>query len=198
MKITDLVLIGLFAAGGSTSAVADVIVGPTLNQYDSGYTVSGLAFVANADVDLTGFTFQNQGNADTIDLTDSSGDVLDSIDTPASAPSATMSVDWALTQGQTYYLLQTAGVNALYAGYGGSLPSDPDISITFVGTYAYSVTQAVGPSGFAANEFWASFNDITTSGVAIPEPGVWSLMLVGFGAAGAALRHRRRAALIPG
>jgi hypothetical protein len=37
----------------------------------------------------------------------------------------------------------------------------------------------------------------STAVAAVPEPGTWALMLVGFGAAGASLRRRRRHSLIP-
>jgi hypothetical protein len=37
----------------------------------------------------------------------------------------------------------------------------------------------------------------STAVAAVPEPGTWALMLVGFGAAGASLRRRRSRSLIP-
>ena len=51
-----------------------------------------------------------------------------------------------------------------------------------------SLTNTGGYSG--AVRYWS------TGVAAVPEPGTWALMLVGFGAAGASLRRRRRS-LIP-
>ena len=38
---------------------------------------------------------------------------------------------------------------------------------------------------------------LTITNNAVPEPGTWGMMLLGFGAAGAAMRRRRRASLLP-
>jgi hypothetical protein len=38
-------------------------------------------------------------------------------------------------------------------------------------------------------------DNVTTAAAAVPEPGAWALMIVGFGAAGASLRANRRRAL---
>lgn len=174
------------------TAQAAVIPGPTLNIAGSGWSVTGLEFTALANTTLTGFTYQNQGAADTILLTDAVGNILDSVSTPSGTPSDTVSVNWSLTSGQSYFLLQTVASNELYASYGLPLPSNSDLSVIFSGTFAYSIADAVdNANGWGSNQYWAAFNDITTSGV--PEPAAWTMMLAGLCALGAALRHRRSA-----
>jgi PEP-CTERM motif len=58
----------------------------------------------------------------------------------------------------------------------------------------YAMVQAHGVVGdsslYQANRFALSFIDITTASV--PEPATWAMMLFGFGAAGGAMRYRRR------
>jgi hypothetical protein len=72
-------------------------------------------------------------------------------------------------------------------------------------TFAYNSpgtdTGHAGPEGFD-NERW-NLGDLTVAGNAyvptagaVPEPATWGLMIVGFIAVGAALRRRRRAAVI--
>jgi hypothetical protein len=120
------VIVGVTLAVVSDVAVAATITGPTLSVPDSGYIVSGLGFQALDNSTLTGFTFQNQGAADTIVLTNSAGTILDSIATPASTPSDVVSVSWSLTAGNTYYLLQTGGVN----GRGFNFPAHRNLRVS--------------------------------------------------------------------
>jgi hypothetical protein len=49
--------------------------------------------------------------------------------------------------------------------------------------------------GFQAGTVYTLIDGHTLSVAAIPEPSAWALMLVGFGALGGVVRHRRRAAI---
>jgi PEP-CTERM motif len=105
-----------------------------------------------------------------------------------------MSVNWALTSGSDYFLLQTFADNAKYASYGLALPANSDISITQSGTFNSSIAEAVSnANGWGANEYWAAFNDITTGPGRTPVPEPASLAMVAIGLAGIASSRRRKA-----
>jgi hypothetical protein len=171
------------------AAQAAVIPGPTLTFAGVGWTTTGIGFTALDNSHLTSFVYQNQGQADTIVLTDGAGNILDSIGTPAGVTSDTVNVNWALSAGGNYFLLQTVGSNELFASYGSPLPSNSDIAIMLSGTFAYSIAGAVSNSqGWGANEYWAAFNNVTTS--TVPEPSTWALVLLGFAGLGLAAVRR--------
>jgi hypothetical protein len=67
-----------------SSANALIINGPPLTENDSGYSVAGIGFRAGNTVNLTGFTFQNQGQADTVILIDVIAHPLVSVEGAAS------------------------------------------------------------------------------------------------------------------
>jgi PEP-CTERM motif len=185
----------VFAVAGTVTiaslgtAQAGVIPGPLLNQDGSGHTTTGIGFMALDNSHLTSFTFQNEGAADTIVLTNGAETILDSVSTPAGNTSDTVGVDWALSAGGSYWLLQTVVSNELYTPYGLALPSDSDIAITQSGVFASSIAAAVTGSGVLPNQYWAAFNNITTA--TVPEPSTWALILIGF--AGLGFADYRRA-----
>jgi hypothetical protein len=181
----------------SDVAGAAIIAGPSLTSNDSGYLVSGLGFQALDNSTLTAFTFQNQGSADTVSLTNSVGTILDSATIPASTPSDVVSgLTWSLTSGNSYYLLQTGGVNGRFGTFGFTLPSDTDIAITT--TFNGGATIVAALSGTDVGGFWGDFNNITTASVsAVPAPGSLSLVAPGLGALGLlGWRRKRKAAAL--
>ena len=111
MRIT-LLKINLAAASIATALClsgtsrADVIAGPDHLGVPASNWVSGLEFQALTNGTLTSFIYQNQGNADTVVLTNSQGTILDTINTPQGQTSYTANVNWSLIGGQTYWLLQ--------------------------------------------------------------------------------------------
>lgn len=188
---------GVFTAcvAGSMASAA-VIPGPVLTSPGAGWTTTGLEFQALDNSTLTGFTYQNQGQADTIVLTDTAGTILQSISTPAGTPTDAVSVNWALTSGKSYWLLQTIASNELFSGYNLPLPSDADIAVIFSGTFDYGIPAAVSNSqNWGSNELWAGFNNLTTVSGTVPEPSTWAFLTVGLFGLGAALRRRRNFAV---
>jgi hypothetical protein len=195
--ISAIVAFSAVVALGQVSARADVIAGPLLTNSGSGWVYTGLEFQALQNTTLVGFTFQNQGQADTILLTDTAGNILNSIGTPALTPSYVASVNWSLTGGNSYFLLQSVASNELYVNFGQPLPSNSTLAITLSGTFAYTLPDAVSNAGsWGSNEEWAAFNDITTTS-AVPEPSTWAMMLLGFAGIGfMAYRRKSKPALM--
>jgi hypothetical protein len=191
LNISAVLVACSIAAVGAASARGDVVAGPVLNLSDVSWQFSGIGFTANVNSYLTAFTFQNQGLADTVELVDTSGNVLDSVTTPASDSSDALSVTWQLTAGGQYFLLQTADSNSRFADYGTTPPSDTQITMTDAGIFSSSpVSSAFNIRG---SYEWAAFNNITTvssATSAVPEPrrlGFLALCLVG-----AAIVRRKR------
>jgi hypothetical protein len=187
--------LALVSAG---AARADVIPGPILNNDDSGWIYSGVGFQALVNTSLTSFTFQNQGNADTVELVDPFGNILDSIGIPAGIPSDTVSVNWALTAGSQYYLLQSTQNNSLWTNWGLPAPSDGQIAITDTGDFSYFPVSAdfgIGGGGGGGTDYWGAFNNITTGAASASAPEPASLILL-LPIAGAGLWFARRRGLI--
>ena len=190
MKNLAIALLAGSALFSAHAASAAVIAGPTLDSAGSGWIYTGLSFHANQAATLTGFTFQNQGQADTVVLTDMAGNVLQSLATPGGVGAYVANVTWTLTAGADYRLLQTTASNEYWTYYGGAAPSNADISLIDTGTFSYDIHAA----GISGTDYWAAFNGITTaSGAGVPEPATWALMIMGFGLVGATARSRKLA-----
>jgi hypothetical protein len=180
-SVLSAVIVGVLSIA---TAHAGTIGGPTLNTADSGWNYSGIGFTATVNATLTSFTFQNQGQADTVILVDPLGNILDSVAIPASTPSDTVLVNWALTSGNQYYLLQSTLSNSFYTSWGAAAPSDAEIALTDTGVFSQSPVSAnfgLGGAGGSGTVTWAAFNDITTSSSsgAVPEPASLTLLLPG-------------------
>ncbi|MCP9221521.1 PEPxxWA-CTERM sorting domain-containing protein [Erythrobacter sp. LQ02-29] len=73
-------------------------------------------------------------------------------------------------------------------------PTGGDYSLLFdIGNTRYSGTATVDPSGYHLTQI--SYEALGAGGV--PEPATWALMILGMGAAGAAMRRRNQAAPRP-
>ena len=185
-----LIALGGGLASLAAPAAADVISGPPLTYSDLGYDQTGLAFAALSNSTLTSFTFQSQGQADTITLTDLAGNVLNSVEISAGSTTNVVNVSWDLLAGSSYRLLQNVANNGRYAVFGQAAPSGADIALTSTGVFHLTGSG----SGFTINgsTYWADFNNITTSAGSVPEPATWAMMLLGFGGMGLVMRGQRR------
>ncbi len=180
---------------------AAVIAGPTLDQAPAGegYPYVAIAFRALRNTTLVSFVFQNRGNADTIVLVADPFPGL-SIQTPANTPSYKATVNWQLTAGQTYWLVDEYASkyysNARYAAWDQPLPSNSDIALVASSLFGYDLPEVLNNTwGFGPNSYWVAFNAITTSPLtgfsgSAPEASTWAALLLGF-AALAGLRARR-------
>ena len=100
----------------------------------------------------------------------------------------------------------TASLSGQFAAddYVSSILLNSTVLATNVGGYSYLTSFSAGSSAFVAGTNTLSFVSVNSGGGpaglqvqvsgmanAVPEPGAWALMIVGFGGIGAALRRRR-------
>lgn len=116
-----------------------------------------------------------------------------------------------LSGDNSFFAAQNAAINALTAAMGSNLfivgdNISPDIGGTAsiladnaltagtVGLRYASTSRVTGGTPLYATETGVAFIafDPLTGGAAVPEPDVWTMMIIGFGAAGAMIRQRRR------
>lgn len=122
------------------------LVGATGGTVTSGWNNYGIAITANKDTTLTNFTVMGKGNADTLQLTDSAGTVLQTLAMPAGSPTYQASVDWPLAANQSYHLLSTSGDNLSYVA--GTFPYN-GTSISIVSGWGLGGEQASYYFGFS-------------------------------------------------
>lgn len=169
---------------GFANAQALVISGPNLPSTNLGWVQNGLSITALQDTSLTSFTYNNQGLADTLRLTDTAGNILETYNMGAGNTTQVINVSWSLVTGITYYLIaeQNFGNNGMWTSFSSYPVSNADISIN--GWVSHVLPG--GTNTGSGTEYWFHFTGITTrdSGGTVPIPAPLALIGLGLAAIG--------------
>jgi hypothetical protein len=138
--------------GGGVCAACVALAGPALTTNIGGWPTAGLRIKALKNTTLSSFVFNNQGLADTVELTDTTGSVLQTLATPASSTAYTASVSWSLTSGTSYDLVSLNGSNGRWVSY-SSYPTS--------GT-SLEVDGEVNNTQTVSTSYWFTFTNIKT------------------------------------
>jgi len=152
LLIAAVALVGA-SLPGTASAQNQVMSGPNLVNNISGWNDSGMRFVANQNVDLVSFRYENQGNADIIWLLNGSRQIIQTVNVPAGNPNYFVNANWTLTAGQTYYLIVDNANNGRWVSYGAFPTSNTHISVQ--GVWNNSTNNFY-------TTWWFNFKDWTT------------------------------------
>lgn len=197
------IYIGLQNANAAGGALTQVATGGNFASYANSWGDFELTFTSGAQGVLPiilGSTQHVQNNANTggtldvyVTRTGISGPVP--LGFRSTFTVNTVTPGWTVTE-RTYYNVGNAVFdtsNLLSSKMFG--PPGPETFVHFSGTGAeaaeYSVTQRYTIVASTAGQA-----ESTISMAAIPEPGTWALMILGFGGAGAMLRRGRRSNLL--
>ena len=188
--------LALFCLSATVSFAGTITAPVQLSFNDGGISYSGLEFTALANATLTGFTFVNTGNADTVQLTAAPEYINpisgDTVAIGAGNSTAVVSgLSWALTQGTTYFLDDTVVGNDKYNETFGSpyYPVTDSDNLITVNTGLYN--------GQEFGKVWVNFSSLTVAAGSeapgTPEPST-ALLALGAGAALFGMRRRASAA----
>ncbi len=188
MKNITQSLLFILLLTGFANAQALVINGPSLPNTNTGWIDNGLSITALQDTSLTSFTYNNQGLADTLRLTDTAGNILETFNMGAGSTTQVIDVSWSLLAGMTYYLIaeQNFGNNGTWNGFSSYPVSNADIRIN-----GWVSDVFAGGSNIASGtQYWFHFTDITTGDNvgAVPVPAPLALIGLGLAAIGWARR----------
>jgi hypothetical protein len=139
-------------AGVCASCAPTTITGPSLTNNIVSWPNAGERIKALKNTVLTSFVVHNQGAADTISLTTTTGTVLQTLSLPASNTTYTASVSWALTAGTSYDLILANGSNGQWASYS----SYPTSSV------GLEVDDMVDTNQNLSTIYWFTFTNLTT------------------------------------
>jgi hypothetical protein len=141
--------------GKCVACAPATIAGPTLTQAINGWPKSGLRLTALKNTVLTSFVVNNQGTADTVYLTDTLGNVINTLSVPASNKTYTATVAWALTQGTSYDLILdggSSGNNGMWVSY-SSFPQS---------TLGLQVVDTIDQSQNLQTAYWFTFTNLVS------------------------------------
>jgi hypothetical protein len=121
-------------------------------------------------------------------------------DASVTSPTFTATIDFANTLAGNYWLSLTTSTPDLFFTALTVTPIIGSGSITYVGGPTQAITLLPGSLGVGTYHLTFAGNSPTggaesgnlTFRLAVPEPGTWAMMLLGFGAIGLTMRGRRR------
>jgi hypothetical protein len=213
--IQALAIAGALAAAGSASAASYQIVDGSFeaphigDQYDPQYTDAIFTGDAGVDGGAFGFATPPDGVQDGfLQTTGGAGDAVISLNVYGLTPGDTYSFSFYDAQRSGYglnpYTVSVDGL-AIYSGTPSSTSFTQKTTASFVAPSGPVAIKFDAPDQPGDND--TGIDAITVNGAPgvgttylaptpvspAPEPASWALMLVGFGAAGAAIRSRRKA-----
>lgn len=160
-----------WALSAATARASLILPGPSLTGNTIAWENAGLQFTALRPARLERFTFENQGYADLVHLTDAQGNILDTYPVPAGHQALLIETDWLLQPGATYQLIAELPDNGRWADYRNFPTANDDLRVNGV----------VG-RGTLEKVFWFNFTHLTTTALvespAAPEPSPLPLLLL--------------------
>jgi hypothetical protein len=209
-SITAALLFGAVAIGASRGADASVTLYTSQSAFDAaapsasafGFDAGGAISVTANPLVLNGLSFSD--NVTAADIANSGTPLLfliDATDTPTYGQDF---LSYQNTQVGISAEIDSAGVTAIGFSYGSYLPTgDAVLTLSTGDSFTITPTSVASFIGFTSTARITSLTvdypdsyafDLlgVSSTTPVPEPATWTMMLVGFGGLGGALRARRR------
>jgi choice-of-anchor C domain-containing protein len=213
MKVSVVFAAATLAAIAIPAQAAELL---TNGSFESGPPApGGFATYGAGNTSITGWTIV-AGTVDHISSYWTASDGVRSLDLTGDAP-GTISQAFATTSGLTYNIAFDLWANPaggtypriVFANIGGSdisfsspgggslgAPAWVRQAFSFVATGATTTLSFRADPASSAGFYGPALDNISATVTAVPEPATWTMMFLGFGLAGAALRRRRPRALV--
>ena len=129
--------------------------GPTLQNDIGGWPNSGLRITALQDTVLHSFTFNNQGQSDTIQLMDiTTNTQIGSLYVTPTMSAYTVNSNWSLQSGHEYSLTSAGSSNGRWVDYSSYPTQNANISVEGMSDQNQNINTA----------YWFTFTNLSTEG----------------------------------